>query len=124
MGSSDMDLNESFQVLEEKISKAGEVFKRAVAEKRDLELTLKNLKESSSDSEKRFETLQREVQLLRREREARVEAEAAQEQMAFLARASELFAESLDYVSMPDNVVSLIESSWKNIKDASGKSVY
>ena len=33
-------------------------------------------------------------------------------------------AESLDYVPMPDNVVSLIESSWKNIKDASGNSVY
>ena len=76
MGSSDMDLNESFQVLEEKISKAGEVFRRAVAEKRDLELALQNLKESSSGSEKRFETLQREVQLLRREREevrARIE---------------------------------------------------
>jgi len=69
MGSSDMDLNESFQVLEEKISKAGEVFKRAVAEKRDLELALQNLKANSSDSEKRLEALQREVQLLRRERE-------------------------------------------------------
>ncbi len=33
-------------------------------------------------------------------------------------------AEALDYVPMPDNVVSLIESSWKNIKDASGNSVY
>ncbi|MGA7985415.1 MAG: phosphate ABC transporter substrate-binding protein PstS [Burkholderiales bacterium] len=33
-------------------------------------------------------------------------------------------AESLDYVPLPDNVVSLIESSWKNIKDASGNSVY
>jgi phosphate transport system substrate-binding protein len=33
-------------------------------------------------------------------------------------------AESLDYVPMPDKVVSLIESSWKNIKDASGNSVY
>jgi len=33
-------------------------------------------------------------------------------------------AESLDYVPMPDNVVSLIESSWKSIKDASGNSVY
>jgi chromosome segregation ATPase len=76
MGSSDMDLNESFQVLEAKISKAGEVFRRAVAEKRDIELALQNLKESSSGSEKRFETLQREVQLLRREREevrARIE---------------------------------------------------
>jgi phosphate transport system substrate-binding protein len=33
-------------------------------------------------------------------------------------------AEALDYVPMPDNVVSLIESSWKNLKDASGNSVY
>jgi phosphate transport system substrate-binding protein len=33
-------------------------------------------------------------------------------------------AESLDYVPMPNNVVSLIESSWKNIKDAAGNSVY
>ena len=30
-------------------------------------------------------------------------------------------AESLDYVPMPNNVVSLIESSWKNIKDAVGQ---
>lgn len=76
MGASDMDLNESFQALEEKISRAGEAFKRAVEEKRDLELALKNLKESSSDSEKRFEAMQREVQMLRREREevrARIE---------------------------------------------------
>ncbi len=76
MGSSDMDLNESFQVLEEKISKAGEIFKRAVAEKSDLERALQSLKESSSGSEKRYETLQHEVQVLRREREevrARIE---------------------------------------------------
>ena len=33
-------------------------------------------------------------------------------------------AEALDYVPMPDNVVSLIESSWKNIKDKSGKPVF
>ncbi len=33
-------------------------------------------------------------------------------------------AESLDYVPMPDKVVSLIEASWKNLKDASGNSVY
>ncbi|MGH8746450.1 MAG: phosphate ABC transporter substrate-binding protein PstS [Burkholderiales bacterium] len=33
-------------------------------------------------------------------------------------------AEALDYVPMPDKVVSLIESSWKSIRDASGKSVY
>jgi chromosome segregation ATPase len=69
MGSSDMDLNESFQALEEKISKAGEVFKRTVAEKRDLERALQNLKSSTSDHDKRVESLQREVQLLRSERE-------------------------------------------------------
>ena len=33
-------------------------------------------------------------------------------------------AEALDYVPMPDNVVSLIESSWKHIKDKSGKPVF
>jgi chromosome segregation ATPase len=69
MGPSHMDLNESFQQLEEKISKAGEVFRRAVAEKRDLERALEKLKSGSSESEKRFEALQHEVQLLRRERE-------------------------------------------------------
>jgi phosphate transport system substrate-binding protein len=33
-------------------------------------------------------------------------------------------AESLDYVPMPNSVVSLIETHWKQIKDASGKPVY
>jgi phosphate transport system substrate-binding protein len=34
-------------------------------------------------------------------------------------------ASSLDYIPMPDNVVSLIEAKWKSdIKDASGKAVY
>jgi phosphate transport system substrate-binding protein len=33
-------------------------------------------------------------------------------------------AESLDYVPMPDSVVSLVETNWKQIKDASGKPVY
>ena len=33
-------------------------------------------------------------------------------------------AESLDYVPMPDSVVSLIETNWKQSKDASGKPVY
>ena len=69
MGPSHMDLTESFQQLEEKISKAGEVFKRAVAEKRDLEHALGKLKEGSGESEKRLEVLQQEVQVLRRERE-------------------------------------------------------
>jgi phosphate transport system substrate-binding protein len=33
-------------------------------------------------------------------------------------------ADDLDYVPMPDPVVKLIQSSWKNLKDASGKTVY
>ncbi|HUN70168.1 MAG TPA: phosphate ABC transporter substrate-binding protein PstS [Burkholderiales bacterium] len=33
-------------------------------------------------------------------------------------------AAALDYVPMPDAVVSLVQSSWKQIKDASGKPVY
>ncbi len=69
MGQMHMDLNESFEQLEEKISKAGEIFKRAVAEKRDLEQALEKLKEGSSESEKRFDALQHEVRVLRQERE-------------------------------------------------------
>ena len=64
-----MDLNESFQELEEKLSKAGEVFRRAIAEKRDLENALEKLKHDTGDSQKRLEALQREIQTLRRERE-------------------------------------------------------
>ncbi|HKW54688.1 MAG TPA: phosphate ABC transporter substrate-binding protein PstS [Stellaceae bacterium] len=33
-------------------------------------------------------------------------------------------AESLDYVPMPENVVKLVEASWANIKDTSGKPVW
>jgi len=33
-------------------------------------------------------------------------------------------ASELDYVSMPDSVVSLIEASWKNIKGSDGTTVY
>lgn len=69
MGQMHMDLNGSFEQLEEKIAKAAEVFKRAVAEKRDLEQALEKLKEGSGESEKRFEALQREVRVLRQERE-------------------------------------------------------
>jgi len=69
MGPKAMDLNESFQELEEKISKAGEVFRRAVADKLDLEKAYEKLKQDTSDSQKRLEALQHEVQVLRRERE-------------------------------------------------------
>ena len=64
-----MDLNESFQQLEDKLSKAGDVFRRTVAEKHDLEKTLETLKRDTGDSQKRLEALQDEVKVLRRERE-------------------------------------------------------
>jgi peptidoglycan hydrolase CwlO-like protein len=76
-----MDLNESFQQLEEKLSKAGEVFKRTLAEKRDLEKALETAKHGTGDSQKRLEALQNEVKALRREREevrARIERLLAQ----------------------------------------------
>jgi chromosome segregation ATPase len=64
-----MDLNESFQELEKKLSRAADVFRRAVAEKRDLENALEKLKKDTGDSQKRLEAMQREIQALRRERE-------------------------------------------------------
>ena len=69
MGPRTMDLNESFQQLEEKLSKASEVFKRAVADKQDVEKALEMLKNDTGDSQKRLEDLQNEIKALRRERE-------------------------------------------------------
>lgn len=69
MGPNAMDLNESFQELEEKLSKAGEVIKRALKEKRDLQQAFEKLKQGSGDSREHLEALRREVQALRRERE-------------------------------------------------------
>jgi chromosome segregation ATPase len=64
-----MDLNESFQKLEEKLAKASEVLKRAIAEKHDLEKALEMLKQDKGGSRERLEALQNEVKVLRRERE-------------------------------------------------------
>lgn len=64
-----MDLNESFLQLEEKLSKAGEVFRRTIAEKQDLEKALEAAKHGTGDSQKRLEALQTEVKALRHERE-------------------------------------------------------
>jgi chromosome segregation ATPase len=64
-----MDLNEGFQKLEEKLAKASEVLKRAIAEKRDLEKALEMLKQDKGGGRERLEALQNEVKLLRRERE-------------------------------------------------------
>jgi phosphate transport system substrate-binding protein len=43
---------------------------------------------------------------------------------AWAYKSGQAAARELDYVAMPDNVVKLIEASWKDIKDASGKSVW
>ena len=69
MGLKAMDLNESFQQLEEKLTKAGDVFRRAVSEKHDLEKALEMLKQDTGDSRKRLEAMQQEIQMLRHERE-------------------------------------------------------
>jgi chromosome segregation ATPase len=64
-----MDLNESFQKLEEKLAQASEVLKRAIAEKHDLEKALEILKQGKGGNRERLEALQNEVKVLRRERE-------------------------------------------------------
>jgi len=33
-------------------------------------------------------------------------------------------AQELDYIPMPDNVVSLIEKQWKDVKDPAGKPIF
>jgi FtsZ-binding cell division protein ZapB len=71
-----MDLNESFQQLEEKLARAGEVLKRAITERRELQSTVETLKRDKGGSQERLEALQNEVRVLRREREevrARIE---------------------------------------------------
>ena len=58
---------------------------------------------------------------------AQEKPENAKQVLKFFAWAyanGDQMAEALDYVPMPDKVVKLIESSWKNIKDASGNSLY
>lgn len=76
MGQIEMDLNESFQQLEEKLAKASDILKRALAEKHDLQKALEMLKRDRGGGHERLETLQNEVKVLRREREevrARIE---------------------------------------------------
>ncbi len=52
---------------------------------------------------------------------------AAKEVLKFFAwsfKNGDQMAAALDYVAMPPTVVQLIEGKWKDIKDASGKSIY
>ncbi|MBZ5514624.1 MAG: hypothetical protein LAN62_07230 [Acidobacteriia bacterium] len=63
------DFYDSFQALEEKLVKATEIFKRSQEEKRKLLKELAELRTESKERAQRLEALEREVQVLRRERE-------------------------------------------------------
>ena len=63
------DWMDHFQKLEEKISKAIELFKRTQAEKHSLEQDLDKLRLEAKERTKLMDTLERELGALRRERE-------------------------------------------------------
>ena len=63
------DSKEQLQRLEEKLSKAIEIFKRTQAEKRALLEDLERARQESKERAKQAETLEREVIALRKERE-------------------------------------------------------
>lgn len=63
------DSNQAFQKLEEKLLKAVEFFKQTQAEKRALHQELEDLKADCKDRSKRLDVLERELAVLRRERE-------------------------------------------------------
>jgi predicted nuclease with TOPRIM domain len=70
------DFYDSFQALEEKLLKAAEVFKRSQEENRALRKEVDELRAASKEPAERLATLERELQVLRRERDdvrARVE---------------------------------------------------
>ena len=82
------DANDALQKLEEKLLKLIEVFKRTQGEKRALQEELDTLKANSKGGAKRFETLERELQSLRRERdEVRARVEKILQQIDVLTKA-------------------------------------
>jgi len=62
-------MDDTFQKLEEKLSKAVEVFRQTLAEKRALERELEQLRTDSKEHAKRVEAQERELMILRKERE-------------------------------------------------------
>jgi chromosome segregation ATPase len=64
-----MDSNDQFQLLEDKLSKAIEVFKRTQGEKRALEQEVERLKEEPKARAQAMSVMERELIALRRERE-------------------------------------------------------
>lgn len=61
--------NEQFQRLEEKLSKAIEIFKQTQAEKRVLEQRLEKIRSETKDRSQQISAMERELIALRRERE-------------------------------------------------------
>jgi FtsZ-binding cell division protein ZapB len=61
--------NEQFQRLEEKLSKAIEIFKQTQAEKRALEQRLEKIRSETKDRSQLISAMERELIALRRERE-------------------------------------------------------
>jgi len=71
-----MESNDQFQLLEDKLSKAIEVFKRTRSEKRALEQDIERVRLEAKERSQQINALQQELIALRREREevrARVE---------------------------------------------------
>jgi chromosome segregation ATPase len=63
------DLTDPFQKLEERLTKALELFKRTQGEKRALEHEVEKLRGDSKEHAKTIQTLERELVALRHERE-------------------------------------------------------
>lgn len=78
---------EQFQKLEEKISKVVEAFKRTQAENRSLLQQIEKLRADSRDGIHQKEAFEREIQMLRREREdVRLRVERLLEQVEALTK--------------------------------------
>jgi FtsZ-binding cell division protein ZapB len=63
------DSNDHFERLEEKLTKAVEVFKQTHAEKRALQQEVERLRAELKERPKRLDALEHDLQVLRRERD-------------------------------------------------------
>lgn len=82
------DSNDSLDKLEHKLLKAVDLFKQTHAEKRALQQEVERLRAEVKDRPKRLETLERDLQLLKRERDdVRTRIEKLIEQIEALTNA-------------------------------------
>jgi predicted nuclease with TOPRIM domain len=81
------DANDHFQMLEEKLLKAVEVFRRAQQEKQALRQEVERLKADAQERARRCEAMERELIALRKEREdVRTRVERLVEQIDALTK--------------------------------------